>query len=126
MSSRTQTAFHQTQLFRAAAGIVLFLILWYLLTAVLQLPRFKMLPNPVSVVKELVSFTPMSGRSIFTAGYYIDIAYSVARTLIAFSLATALGVSLGLLMGWNRIFYEFTFPLVEIFRPMPPLSWIPL
>jgi NitT/TauT family transport system permease protein len=29
-------------------------------------------------------------------------------------------------MGWSRIFYDFTFPLVEILRPMPPLSWIPL
>jgi NitT/TauT family transport system permease protein len=108
------------------AAIALFLITWYVLTAVLKLPRFKMLPNPISVVKEWISFTPLSGRSIFTAGYYLDMAYSIARVLIAFSLATALGVSLGLFMGWSRIFYDFTFPLVEIFRPMPPLSWIPL
>jgi NitT/TauT family transport system permease protein len=120
------SAVFQNQLFRALVGITLFLILWYVLTAVLNLPRFKLLPNPISVVKEWVSFKPLSGRSIFMVDYYWDIAYSVARTLIAFSLATALGVSLGLLMGWSRIFYQFTFPLVEIFRPMPPLSWIPL
>lgn len=114
------------QLFRAAAGIVLFLALWYVLTAVLELPRFKMLPNPVSVIKEWVSFEPMSGRSIFTKEYYLDIAYSIVRTLIAFSLATILGVFIGLIMGWSRIFFDFTFPVVELLRPMPPLSWIPL
>jgi len=115
-----------SQLFRALVGIALFLIVWQVTTAVLHLPRFRLLPNPVSVVKEWVSFAPVSGRSIFTADYYWDIAYSVGRVMIAFSLATVLGVSLGLFMGWSRIFYDFTFPLVEIFRPMPPISWIPL
>jgi NitT/TauT family transport system permease protein len=126
MAIKSQTAFYKASIFKAIAGIVLFLILWHLTTAVLQLPRFKMLPNPLSVSKELFSTHPISGRSIFTAGYYVDIAYSVARVMAAFSLATVLGVLLGLMMGWSRIFYEFTFPLVEIFRPMPPISWIPL
>ncbi|MGO9019896.1 MAG: ABC transporter permease [Syntrophobacteraceae bacterium] len=126
MPAGTKSASFYTHFFRALAGIALFLILWEMSTAVLHLPRFSLLPNPVSVVKEWVSFTPVSGRSIFTADYYLDIAYSVARVMIAFSLATVLGVFLGLFMGWSRIFYDFTFPLVEILRPMPPLSWIPL
>jgi NitT/TauT family transport system permease protein len=126
MPGRIKSVSSYSQLLKALAGIALFLIIWELLTAVLQLPRFRLLPNPISVVKEWISFTPVSGRSLFTADYYLDIAYSVGRVMIAFSLATVLGVSLGLMMGWNRIFYDFTFPLVEIFRPMPPLSWIPL
>jgi NitT/TauT family transport system permease protein len=126
MPSNVKSTAAYTQFLRAIAGIVVFLVLWELLTAILQLPRFKLLPNPISVVREWISFTPVSGRSLFTAEYYLDIAYSVARVMIAFSLATVLGVFLGLFMGWNRIFYDFTFPLVEIFRPMPPLSWIPL
>jgi NitT/TauT family transport system permease protein len=111
---------------RAGAGVVVFVGLWYLFTAVLDLPRFKLIPSPVAVLKEWVSFTPTSGRSIFTKIYYLDIAYSVGRTLVAFTLATLLGVTLGLLMGWSRTFYDFAFPVVEILRPMPPLSWIPL
>lgn len=114
------------QLLRALIGILVFVSLWYLLTVVLNLPRFKLIPNPLMVMREWFSFTPASGRSIFTKIYYLDIAYSVGRTLAAFSLATLLGVSLGLLMGWSRTFYDFTFPVVEILRPMPPLSWIPL
>jgi NitT/TauT family transport system permease protein len=126
MINRIKTGVMNPQLTRAFIGILVFVSLWYLFTAVLSLPRFKLIPNPLSVIKEWFSFTPMSGRSIFTKMYYLDIAYSVGRTLAAFSLATVLGVSLGLLMGWNRTFYDFTFPLVEILRPMPPLSWIPL
>jgi len=126
MDNRLKGILIQPQFYRGVAGITLFLVLWYLLTAVLDLPRFKLLPNPISVIKEWISFNPESGRSIFTAVYYLDMAYSIARTLIAFLLATLLGVFLGLIMGWSRIFYDFSFPIVEILRPMPPLSWIPL
>ncbi len=126
MISRVWARLSDPKLLRAAAGIFLFVGLWYLFTAVLNLPRFKLIPNPIAVLKEWLSFTPISGRSIFTKIYYLDIAYSVGRTLAAFTIATLLGVTLGLLMGWSRTFYDFTFPVVEILRPMPPLSWIPL
>ncbi len=114
------------RLSRAILGILVFFGLWYLSTTVLQLPRFKLIPDPLHVLKEWFSFSPMSGRSFFTKAYYLDIGYSLARTFAAFSLAVVLGVGLGLFMGWSRIFFDFTFPIVEILRPMPPLSWIPL
>ncbi len=126
MFSRVKARFTDPQLFRALIGVLVFVGLWYLFTAVLSLPRFKLIPDPIAVLKEWLSFTPISGRSIFTKTYYLDIAYSVGRTLAAFTLAMLLGVTLGLFMGWSRIFYDFAFPVVEILRPMPPLSWIPL
>lgn len=126
MIERIRANFASPQLYRAAAGILLFLGLWYLLTTVLQLPRFRLIPNPFLVIKEWFSFEPLSGRSLFTKLYYTDIAYSIARTLTAFALATVLGVTLGLFMGWSRTFYDFSFPVLELLRPMPPLSWIPL
>lgn len=112
--------------YRGIAGFVIFLALWYLASAVLKVPRFSQIPDPVSVAKAWLDLHPDSGRSIFTWVYYTDIAISVKRVLIAFVLATALGVTLGLFMGWGSRFYDFTFPIVEILRPMPPLSWIPL
>ena len=126
MINRLRSMLTDSQLFKALVGILIFLSIWYVLTAVLNLPRFKLIPNPIAVIKEWVSFGSISGRSLFTKEYYIDIGYSVVRTLVAFFLATFLGVFLGLFMGWNRIFFDFTFPIVETLRPMPPLSWIPL
>ena len=126
MAGRLKATLLHPQFYRAIAGMVIFVVLWHLLTGIIDLPRFKLLPDPISVITEWFSFEPESGRSLFTREYYVDIGYSIARTLIAFSLATILGVILGLIMGWNRIFFDFTFPIVEILRPMPPLSWIPL
>jgi len=37
-----------------------------------------------------------------------------------------LGVPIGLLMGWRQRVYRYTFPLLEMLRPIPPLAWVPL
>lgn len=114
------------RIYRGIAGIVIFFVLWYLASAVVKVPRFSQIPDPISVVTAWLDLHPDSGRSMMTWVYYTDIAISVRRVLIAFVLATSLGVMLGLFMGWSTRFYDFTFPIVEILRPMPPLSWIPL
>ena len=107
------------------AGFVLFFGLWYLTTAVLTLPRFEKIPDPLSILLEWTSRNPIYGLSIFTPDYYKHIGYSVYRAYTAFFLAVALGVPLGLFMGWSRLFHRFTFPLVELVRPIPPLAWVP-
>ena len=43
-----------------------------------------------------------------------------------FFLATALGVPLGLFMGWSRTFREYVFPIFETLRPISILAWVPL
>ncbi|MDA8110416.1 MAG: ABC transporter permease [Betaproteobacteria bacterium] len=109
---------------RGLLGLTLFFLAWYVLTAVLKLPRFEKIPDPLAVLVDWLN--PHATRSLFTAPYYVDILYSVARTYVAFLAAVVFGVGLGLFMGWSTLLFNFTFPLVEVFRPIPPLSWIPL
>nr|WP_242070274.1 ABC transporter permease [Tabrizicola soli] len=45
--------------------------------------------------------------------------------MLAFFIAVAAGVPLGILLGWSRTFYNFVFPIVELLRPIPPLAWVP-
>jgi NitT/TauT family transport system permease protein len=122
--SRVRKAAASGAFWRGVVGLSLFFLGWYVLTAVLKVPRFEKIPNPLSVIVEW--FDPHATRSVFAPAYYVDILYSIGRTYVAFLAAVVLGVGVGLLMGWSTIFYNFTFPLVEIFRPIPPLSWIPL
>jgi len=113
------------QTWQMAVGFGLFLGLWFLTTAVLTLPRFERIPDPLSVLLQWISRNPPYGFSIFTADYYKHIGYSVYRAYTAFVVAVALGVPLGLFMGWSAPFRRFTFPLVELIRPIPPLAWVP-
>lgn len=110
----------------AILGIALWLGTYWLLCEVLQLPRFVKIPGPVAVFSEWFSYHPKQGISIWTPEYYDHIFASCRRILYAFTLATVIGVPLGLFMGWSRVFRDYTFPIVEILRPIPILAWVPL
>ncbi len=51
---------------------------------------------------------------------------SLERIFLGFVLAFALAVPAGMLMGSYRTAEGLGMPIVEIFRPIPPLAWIPL
>lgn len=112
--------------YRMLLGFAIFFALWYLFVDVLAAPRFKELPKFYQALFEWVSRKPVFGTSLFTPGYYGHIYASFYRVYVAFLIATALGVPIGILMGWKRIFFGLTFPILEMLRPIPILSWIPL
>jgi len=51
---------------------------------------------------------------------------SVFRVLVALILGIGLGVPLGIYMGVSRFFKSFFDPIIELYRPVPPLAWAPL
>ncbi len=51
---------------------------------------------------------------------------SLFRVLVALVLGVVLGVPLGIMMGVSRFFKSFFDPLIELYRPVPPLAWAPL
>lgn len=107
-------------------GFAMMLGLWYSAVEVWQLPRFKDMPGLTVVVKEMFSKNPTYGLSIYTPEYYQHVWVSIRRVAIAFGLATALGVPLGLFLGWSKTFREYVFPIFETLRPIPILAWVPL
>jgi len=107
-------------------GIALWLLSYYLLTEGWAVPRFEKIPGPVRVITEWLSEDPRWGMSIYTRDYWINIGTSCLRILIAFCVATGLGVPLGLFMGWSPAVKDYTFPVLETLRPIPILAWVPL
>jgi NitT/TauT family transport system permease protein len=107
-------------------GIAGFILYWYLMVDVFKIGSFARLPGFVSTIREWVSRNPTYGTSLFTTEYYKHIWSSVTRVAIAFVLATGLGVPVGLLMGWRRVFRGLTFPILELLRPIPILAYIPV
>lgn len=55
-----------------------------------------------------------------------DIAASLKRVLMAMGAASAIGFPLGIALGISPTFRWLVEPLVNFFRPIPPLAWIPL
>ncbi|HWJ99768.1 MAG TPA: ABC transporter permease [Xanthobacteraceae bacterium] len=126
LAFRLRQALTQPGTYVGLLGIISMVLLWYVLTELLALPRFNKLPGPVAVWKEFTSRTPTYGISIYTPDYYMHIFWSVWRVTQAFFWATILGVPLGLFMGWRKTFRDYTFPILEIVRPIPVLAWVPI
>lgn len=66
------------------------------------------------------------GISIFTSEFYEHVIASCRRIFYAFAIATCVGVPIGLFMGWSPTFRDYSFPILEVLRPIPILAWVPL
>lgn len=107
-------------------GFGLFLGAWFMLSEVLEFWRFGLIPGPREVAIEWANPNPIYGLSVYTPEYYTHIWVSIRRILIAFTIATCIGVPIGLFLGWSKSFREFVFPVFETLRPIPVLAWVPL
>lgn len=102
-------------------GIVIFGIIWFLATYGTKLGEI--LPNPVVVLEKFfASFLEPIG----TQTMIFHILTSLRRMLLPYLTASALGVVLGMLMGWYRPVEAIIKPYIELIRPIPPIAWIPL
>jgi len=66
------------------------------------------------------------GRLIVSGVIPNQLGASLYRMFIAYFIASALGVGIGLLMGYFRFVDNLLEPLVELLRPVPTPSYIPI
>jgi NitT/TauT family transport system permease protein len=83
------------------------------------LPFMRAIPTPITVAETFWEFMQ-------TAKYWQSWLDSTLRVMYGFVAAQLLGIPLGLGMGWSRNFKDFTYPLFELMRPIPPLAWVPV
>jgi ABC-type nitrate/sulfonate/bicarbonate transport system permease component len=105
----------------SSLGILAFLAVWMFAAevSVSGATSSTLLPSPVEVAKAGVEM--VEDGSLFTHA-----AASLERVLVAFVVGSAIAVTLGVAMGWWRPVRRQLDPVVEFFRPIPPLAWIPL
>ncbi|WP_297797609.1 ABC transporter permease [uncultured Marinobacter sp.] len=66
-------------------------------------------------------------RSYPGAPTFLDqVVTSLGTVLAGFVLATLIAVPLGIVIGLNRHFSAAVNPLIQIFKPVSPLAWLPL
>ena len=80
-------------------------------------------PNFKSKVLDIVTGEFEAFKIPVPSGHIWD---SFLRVFLGLSLGIILGVPLGLFMGLNRFAKGFFDPMVELYRPVPPLAWAPL
>ena len=103
---------------RGSVAIVAFLAFWELLPRAGWVDA-TFLPPFSSVVRALIGMA-VSGE--LTAHLFA----SAGRALIGFAIAIAIGVPLGLFIGWYRSLANILNPLLELFRNTAPLALLPV
>ncbi|EAY63585.1 Binding-protein-dependent transport systems inner membrane component [Burkholderia cenocepacia PC184] len=107
----------------SAATIAALAALWWVATHFQWLPPL-FLPAPEAVWTAFVD--AWHGRIQGGLPLSEHLLWSAARVFGAFLLATAIGVPAGILMGVSRIARGVLDPLLEFYRPLPPLAYLPL
>jgi ABC-type nitrate/sulfonate/bicarbonate transport system permease component len=100
-----------------------FFAAWQLIVDTGLVPR-ELLASPLQVAKLLlIKLTDMNpdGALLWT-----HLWVSLQEALYGYVLALAIGVPLGLLMGWFYTIEGLARPLFEMIRPIPAVAWIPL
>jgi len=103
--------------------IVVVLLAWWISTSLTGFISPARFPAPKEVWESLIQ--------ISTTGYgngllHQHILHSLLLVAMGFAVAIAVGVPLGLLMGYSKKAEALINPAFLVLRPIPPLAWIPL
>lgn len=108
-------------IFWACVAILFLLAIWQLVAMITE--GKNILPPPAKVLAAFgLSLVEPIGRHTILS----HIAFSLSRVVVGYAIAAVLGISLGLSMGWSRLVEAIARPGFELFRPIPPLAWIPM
>jgi NitT/TauT family transport system permease protein len=92
------------------------LLAWH---AVVIFSGTDLFPGPLAVVAGIVE--------LFEKGLLVRyVVASLFRVTLGFALALAVGIPLGLLLGWFERAYVALNPLIQALRPISPIAWIPI
>ena len=101
----------------ALVGPAALILFWGALASLHLFPP-SLFPHPLDVARGIV-IEVRSGR------LFDDVVASLFRVTVGFLLAVVLGVPAGLVVGRSPLAREAFLPLVNFFRSLSPLAWIP-
>ncbi|WP_455648723.1 taurine ABC transporter permease TauC [Kluyvera sp.] len=99
------------------------LAIWWAVAALALIsPLF--LPSPVQVLNKLLTIA--SPQGFMDATLWQHLAASLGRILVALLAATLVGIPVGIAMGLSPTVRGILDPIIELYRPVPPLAYLPL
>jgi ABC-type nitrate/sulfonate/bicarbonate transport system permease component len=80
------------------------------------------IPPPAQVARSWYQWIvggPTKSLSPYSGTWVANVLYSGRRVLEGFLLAAAVGIPLGLFVGWNRLVARLVDPSIQLLRPVP-------
>lgn len=96
-------------------GFIVFNILWYLFAVVINL---RVLPKPTDIYLNI--------NNLYGQKLYIHVLVSLYRVSSGLIISLILGISLGLLMAYSKLWNKILNPLVYFTYPIPKTALLPV
>ncbi|SQB21755.1 taurine ABC transporter permease [Citrobacter koseri] len=103
--------------------LAVILAVWWSVAA-LQLISPLFLPPPGQVLQKLIAIAGPQG--FMDATLWQHLAASLTRILLALLAAVIIGIPVGIAMGLSPTIRGILDPIIELYRPVPPLAYLPL
>lgn len=103
-------------------NIFFLLIIWYIFTSYSYFPTV-LVPTPGMVLEAFFDILKNGYKDI---SLWVHLGTSMERMLGAYFFAVISAVPLGLYCGCNKKAYAVFVPLIEFYRPLPPLAYYTL
>lgn len=97
---------------------IILIIIWYIVCDVFQMVPSYMFPGPVDVANSFV-------KLIVSGQLFRDILDTLYKVLFGMLLASVVGITLGIVLGWFKRLETLCRLVISILRPIPPIAWIP-
>lgn len=103
--------------------LAVLLTVWWTVAA-LQLISPLFLPPPQQVLAKLLTIAGPQG--FMDATLWQHLAASLTRIVLALLAAVLIGIPVGIAMGLSPTVRGILDPIIELYRPVPPLAYLPL
>ena len=97
---------------------IILVIIWYIVCDVFQMVPGYMFPGPVDVANSFV-------KLIVSGQLFRDILDTLYKVLFGMLLASVVGITLCIVLGWFKRLETLCRLVISILRPIPPIAWIP-
>ena len=87
------------------------------------------LPSPIKTIQDTwdpLIINPFYDNGGIDKGLGLQIAASLERVAIGFTLSVIVGIGLGILIGANQFMYDAVDRIFQVLRTIPPLAWLPI
>ncbi len=91
-------------------------------------PRSEGFPTPMQffqVAGQQLS-EPFYDRGPNDKGIGIQLAHSLGRVAMGYSIALAVAIPLGFVIGMSPLLYQALNPFIQVLKPISPLAWMPI
>ena len=117
-----RSPFNQKSILISVLTLILLLTLWEAVSFFALIPELY-LPSPIMVIVRLWS---VATDGYMDATLWQHLLASITRISLGLLIAVIFAIPTGLLIGLNATASAVIDPLIEFYRPIPPLAYLPL